>query len=263
KLSPAVLGAIEAGERDVTVGQMLAAAQCYGVELRSLMFGRPPVDPTLAALGPELAELMQEYLRDRYGAERVDQLNDAELAEFEQAVAQARHFGGLVDGMVRRSGEQRDLRSSEGELAALTDALQRINPLVQRDGTGARAAATPATVPGFTFEALPAEALQAQHSVFRETLDWYGRTAGRVADDETGFERILPWLQILVPTSDGFPYLYSGDLTPPAEFWGKTVARSLVGRFSLPDDALDRATAQAFPVVHGGSGPLIQAVRGP
>lgn len=263
-LSSSALREIESGQRDASVGQLLSAAGCYGVELRSLLFGHAPADPALAHLGPELAELLQEYLRDRHGAERVDELDDAQLADLNRVVASVQRFGGLVEGLLRRgrgAGRQGDA------LEAMAEALARVARQVEREAaprgdphsTRGRAAA----LRGYCFEARPDEALRDRHAAFRDGLDWFGRTEGRVADDELGFQRLLPWMQIVVPTDGGFPYLYCGERTPPAELWGEAVARAMVGRLELPDLRLDRATAQAFPEVRQTARPLIQAVRGP
>lgn len=266
-LSSNALREIEDGQRDASVGQLLNAAGFYGVELRSLLFGRPAADPALAHLGPELAELLQEYLRDRHGAERVDQLDDAQLAELNRVVGQVRRFGGLVEGLLRRDkGAQGGGRPGDA-LEALAAALERIERLLARepaprDGSVPSAAQAEA-LRGYRFEARPDEAMRPRHAAFRQGLDWFARSGGRVADDELGFQRLLPWLQIVVPAGDGFPYLYCGERTPPAELWGEAVARALVGSFRLPDLRLDRATAEAFPEVRRSGVPLIQAVHGP
>lgn len=262
KLSTATLGEIEAGRREPTVGQLRAAAGCYGLELRSLLFGRPPPDPALVQLGPDLAELLQEYMRERYGAERVDQLDEAQVRELEGVAAQARRLGGLVESLLRRSGGG---PGPAEQLAALSDALLRIEHLLDQDEAepASPAASGPMPVAGFRFEERSGEILRAHHAVFRDALDWHHRTGGEVAADEGGFQQILPWLQILVPTGRGFPYLHCGERTPPAELWGEALARSLVGRFHLPDGSLCRATAQAFLSVHRADRPLMQACGGP
>lgn len=257
-LSSRALLDIEAGESDATVGQVLGAAGLYGVELRSLLFGRCPVDPALAHLGPELAELLQEYLRDRHGVQRVEQLDDAQLKDLDRVIGQVQRFGGLVEGMLRRRADARPADA----LQDLAEALQRIEHLIQSGGNEPPVRSAQA-IAGFSFQARSRETVRARHVAFRDGLDWHDRTGGRVADDELGFQRLLPWLQILVPTGDGFPYLYCGEQTPPAELWGEATARGLVGRFSLPDDSLDRATAQAFLGVHRRGRTVIEAARGP
>ncbi len=256
-LSTDALEQIESGERDATVGQLLGASGLYGVELRSLLFGRPAADPALAHLGLELAELVQEYLRERYGAERVDDLDDGQLDDVNRVIGQVQRFGGLVEGLLRRQGGGR-------QLDELARALQRIEHLVER-APGRPQPPQPAgqRQRRFRFEPRGADSLRAHHGVYREALEWYDRTAGRVSDDETGFQRLLPWLQILVPTAEGFPYLYCGERTPPAELWGEAFARTLVGQFGLPDAALDRATAQAFLGVQQRATPLLEAASGP
>ncbi|MEX2628965.1 MAG: helix-turn-helix transcriptional regulator [Tistlia sp.] len=259
-LSSSALLEIEAGERDATVGQLLGAAGLYGVDLRRLLFGAPAVDPALAHLGAELAELLQEYLRERHGAERVEQLDDDQLADLNRVAGQVQRFGGLVEGLLRRGGGE---SRRTDELQALAEALRRLEHQVQRDPAVLSRRALPEAVPGFRFRSRPEEALRARHAMFRAGLDWYQRTDGRVVDDEIGFQRLLPWLQIVVPTDEGLPYLYCGECTPPAELWGETLARSMVGRFTLPDDALDRATARAFLEVQGRTRPLIQSACGP
>lgn len=264
-LSPSALLQIESGGREPTVGQMLGAAEVYGADLRSLLFGRPKTDPALAHLGPDLAELLQEYLRDRHGAERVEQLNDAQLQDLNRVVRQVQSLGGLVEDLLRRrpSGPEAVER-----FAALSDALRRIEELAAESGLGPDAAGSGTAEPleavhGFDFEDRPPELLRAHHPIFGTALDWFERTGGRVADDELGFQQLLPWLQIMVPTRDGFPYLHCGERTPPAELWGEAVARGLVGRFNMPDGSLCRATAQVFDDIRRTGRPLIQACRGP
>ncbi|SMF41526.1 Helix-turn-helix domain-containing protein [Tistlia consotensis] len=265
-VAPSALLQIESGDREPTVGQMLGAAEAYGTELRSLLFGRPRTDPALAHLGPDLAELLQEYMRERHRAERVDQLSDAQLQDLNRVIARVSSLGGLVEDLLRR---RRDGDSGAADqLSALTDALRRVEGLLDRGGivpgTPERLAAEPAeTLPDFTFEDRPPELLKARHAIFGTAIAWFERTGGRVAEDELGFQRLLPWLQIMLPTSDGFPYLHCGDRTPPAELWGEPVARSLVGRFNLPDGSLCRASARAFLEIHRSRRPLTQACRGP
>ncbi len=107
------------------------------------------------------------------------------------------------------------------------------------------------------------DALLGRHAAFGAALSWIGRTGGVVAADETGFERFLPWLQIMVPAPGGSPYLWCGAKSPPAELWGLELANSLIGERAVPDREFDRAVGADYLRVARGGKAIIQAVRCP
>lgn len=80
-ISPATLKRIERGDRPATVSEVVRAAALYGADAHWLLFGEAAPDPALERFGPDLAELLRTFMRDRFGVSRIDQLTDAQRRE--------------------------------------------------------------------------------------------------------------------------------------------------------------------------------------
>lgn len=89
----ATLLRIEEGRTEPTVTQLRLASECYGVPFHWLLFGEGAPDPVLAHLGADVAALLRQFMRDRFGTAQADHLSPAQLREVE---AQADRLQALV-----------------------------------------------------------------------------------------------------------------------------------------------------------------------
>ena len=105
-LSEAALVSIESGEAEPTVGQLRIASELYGVSFHWLLFGPSDPDPTIACLGADVAALLRQFMRDRFGADRLEQLTPEEARlmkeQIERLASLTRAIGG--EGAVGEEG---------------------------------------------------------------------------------------------------------------------------------------------------------------
>lgn len=172
-------------------------------------------------------------------------------------------FGDAEPGSASVEGSA---EATEPQVALLSRGFETLARALLERCHGRDGAQPPAAVPAaspYRLRPRTREALEARHWAFREAAAWFDRTGGAVVADEAGFERLLPWLQVLVPGDGGAPYLWCGQRTPPALLLGEAFALSLIGQPALPDDAFDRAFSAAYPGVLRSGRPLTQAAAGP
>ncbi|MEX2630120.1 MAG: helix-turn-helix transcriptional regulator [Tistlia sp.] len=104
-LTEEALQRVEAGIAEPTVRQLREAAELYGVSVHWLLFGEGVPDPVLAHLGADVAALLRQFMRDRFGASAAEQLTPEELREVNDQADRLQALVGRLGGSGAREVE--------------------------------------------------------------------------------------------------------------------------------------------------------------